>query len=249
MLKLIIGGAESGKSAYAQRLIETDHQSFQKSFQKSFQNGFRKKAVGSNELRGELIYLATMDLPKEPGALDRESLGRIERHVKMREGKGYRLIERPKDPGETVHMLSPDSFVLIEDITNLCANEMFLGDPDDMLQGTGLAGKTDDAKDTENRRSDTAAVEGKDAGSDNFYIDRLSEKIVSGIDMICKQCREAVAVTGELCSDGILYEKETVLYLKLLSRVNYELARRADYVAEIVCGLANVIKDETDGTC
>ena len=62
MLKLVIGGAASGKSEFAQRLIEED-------------------ARG-----GELVYLATME------AKDRESLARIERHLRLREGRGYATL-------------------------------------------------------------------------------------------------------------------------------------------------------------
>ncbi len=179
MLKLVIGGAASGKSEFAQRLIEED-------------------AGG-----GELVYLATME------ARDKESLTRIERHVRLREGRSYRTVECCRDIGRAAELIKEGSFVLIEDITNLCANEMFSDRGTVIRDVLGLAGRITDG------------------------IERLCETAGSG---------EAVAVTGELFSDTNVYEGDVRTYLKLLSEVNRRLAERAQYVAEIVCGLPNRLK-------
>ena len=179
MLKLVIGGAASGKSEYAQKLIEKD-------------------AKGR-----ELVYLATME------AKDRESLARIERHLKLREGLGFCTLERFRDIGSAAALVREGSFVLIEDITNLCANEMF-PDPGTVIRDVG----------------------------------GLAEKITDGIEKLCMALGsgEAVAVTGELFSDGKVYDEDVMTYLKLLSEVNYRLAERAFQVDEIVCGLPDRLK-------
>ena len=93
MTVLVIGGAASGKSAYAERLLRG--------------------------LSGDApkIYVATM---KPYGA---EAAARIAKHRTARTGKGFVTLERFTNlAGLTV----PDkSAVLLEDLGNLCANEMF----------------------------------------------------------------------------------------------------------------------------
>ncbi len=49
-------------------------------------------------------------------------------------------------------------------------------------------------------------------------------------------------VTNEIFSDGGRYDGMTDLYLRNLALLNRELAREADLVAEVVCGLPNVLK-------
>ena len=104
-------------------------------------------------LPGERIYLATM----EP--FGSEARERIRRHLLLREGKGFTTIERFTDIGNVP--LPAQANVLLEDIGNLLAGEMFREDgsgEDAVLSGmeklltrcrhltvvtneTGLAGK------------------------------------------------------------------------------------------------------------
>ena len=65
------------------------------------------------------VYLATMQ------AADGESAARVERHRLQRAGLGFETIERPADVGAVP--LKSGSLVLLEDIPNLLANEMFSG--------------------------------------------------------------------------------------------------------------------------
>ena len=46
-----------------------------------------------------------------------------------------------------------------------------------------------------------------------------------------------VVVTNELFSDGMDYDPETLAYLDVLARLNRAVARRADRVYEVVCGI------------
>lgn len=92
MLTLVVGGALSGKSAYAERLI--------------LRSGAQKR-----------IYLATM----EP--FGDEAAARIEKHRAMRRDKGFDTVECYVNLSGLT--LPPDSAVLLEDMGNLCANELF----------------------------------------------------------------------------------------------------------------------------
>ena len=91
MLTLIIGGASSGKSRFAEELIR--------------------------QLPGSRIYLATME---NAGAENRK---RIAFHREMRKDKGFETIECPV--AISAVSLPEDANVLLEDLPNLVANEMF----------------------------------------------------------------------------------------------------------------------------
>lgn len=84
------------------------------------------------DLRGVKIYLATM----RPFGEEAEAM--IERHRKMRAGKGFSTVERYSDIGGAD--IPDGAGVLLEDMGNLLANEMFsengLTDPvDKILEG------------------------------------------------------------------------------------------------------------------
>ena len=69
------------------------------------------------KLKGERIYLATM------AAGDPESLRRIARHRKQREHLGFATVEQPLRLSDAV--IPAGANVLLEDLSNLLANEMF----------------------------------------------------------------------------------------------------------------------------
>ena len=64
-----------------------------------------------------LLYLATM------AAEDGESRLRVARHRAQRAGKGFATLERPA--GLAGLALPPGATVLLEDLGNLCANELY----------------------------------------------------------------------------------------------------------------------------
>ncbi len=69
------------------------------------------------------VYIATMQV------YDRESEIRVERHRAQRAGLGFRTVECEKDLAAV--QVQAESVVLLEDLVNLTANEMFDGgDPD-----------------------------------------------------------------------------------------------------------------------
>lgn len=95
MLTLVIGGSGSGKSAYAERL--------------------------AGQYPGKRVYLATMEV------YDEESRARIRRHRAQRSHLGMETIEKSSDLSdpETLKRIPPDACLLLEDLSNLLANEMF----------------------------------------------------------------------------------------------------------------------------
>ena len=91
MFTLVIGGAASGKSEYAERIV-----------------------TGQD---GPRVYLAAME-PFGP-----EAGARIARHRAMRAAGGFETVERYTDVGKAP--LPEGANVLLEDLGNLTANEMF----------------------------------------------------------------------------------------------------------------------------
>ncbi len=65
------------------------------------------------------VYLATMQVWGE------EDRQRVARHREMRKNKGFQTVEKPSDIGEVE--IPPDCTVLLEDLSNVSANECFGG--------------------------------------------------------------------------------------------------------------------------
>ena len=138
------------------------------------------------------IYLAAMQV------FDEESRARVERHRAMRAGKGFETIEAPTALWNTD--LPAGATVLLEDLSNLLANEMF------SPEGGG------------------------------------SEAALRGVQSLLVRCEHLILVTNEVFSGGTDYAGETEDYLAELAWLNRTLAAEADTVAEVVCGLPNVLK-------
>lgn len=80
----------------------------------------------SNALGGKVAYIATMQ------PFGEEANKRIARHLKLREGKGFLTVERYTDlAGVSESLKDRADTLLIECLSNLCANELF------SLEGAG----------------------------------------------------------------------------------------------------------------
>lgn len=66
--------------------------------------------------------------------------------------------------------------------------------------------------------------------------------IVDGVEALLSQCAGLVVVSSEVFTGGNRYAEGTEDYLRLLARVNRALARRADRVCEVTCGLPQYYK-------
>ena len=104
MTVLVIGGAASGKSAYAENLLC------------ALAGGAESLLCGVSG-GAEKVYIATMERRGTEAEI------RIARHRQSRAGRGFRTLERPTDlPGVQVPI---GSAALLEDLGNLCANELY----------------------------------------------------------------------------------------------------------------------------
>lgn len=168
---------------------------------------------------GIRYYIATMQI------YDAEGEKKVERHRKLRAGKGFLTIESPINVGkiqfacageaeqaqyrqETVRKVQGSSekkSALLECMSNLTANEMFTKD--------GMKSE-----------------------------EEVVEKIVSEIQILSQKLDNLVIVTNNVFEDGVIYDAGTMEYLRALGRINAALARLADRVAEVVVGIPVELK-------
>ena len=185
------------------------------------------------------IYFATM-LP-----YGKESERTILRHRLLREGKGFSTIECASNLEQIE--IDPESSILLEDLPNLVANELYTGvdagalDDLDAWLDDGLAddfsakagegagsGSATGPEAGENTGSDPAA--GQEADSDP------AESLETDLRHLMR-AKNLVIVTGDIFSDGMEYDEDTEQYRRLLAKINVWAARHADEVVEVVCGI------------
>ena len=150
MFLLVLGGAASGKSAYAEEWLV--------------------KKSGTEKL----FYLAAMS------AKDKESLERIKRHRRMRKEKGFLTIERYLDYSSFCFPQTGEKpSALLECVSNLLANEMFSGKKSGQEAAAAvLEGVARLLKLTENLAvvSNVVSFDGvRYSGQTKEYIDALSQ--------------------------------------------------------------------------
>lgn len=168
---------------------------------------------------GIRYYIATMQI------YDAEGEKKVERHRKLRAGKGFLTIESPMnvgkiqfvcagEPGQAQYRQeaerkgqcsSEKKSALLECMSNLTANEMFTKD--------GMKSE-----------------------------EEVVEKIVSEIQILSQKLDNLVIVTNNVFEDGVIYDAGTMEYLKALGRINAALAGLADRVAEVVVGIPVELK-------
>ena len=168
---------------------------------------------------GIKYYIATMQI------YDAEGEKKVERHRKLRAGKGFLTIESPMNVGKIefacageveqaqyrqeaerkVQGSSEKKSALLECMSNLTANEMFTKD--------GMKSE-----------------------------EEVVEKIVSEMQTFSQKLDNLVIVTNNVFEDGVIYDAGTMEYLKALGRINAALARLADRVAEVVVGIPVELK-------
>lgn len=66
--------------------------------------------------------------------------------------------------------------------------------------------------------------------------------ILDGVGALLSQCGDLIVVSNEVFTGGGSYAGGTEDYLRLVAEVNRALARRADRVCEVVCGLPQYCK-------
>lgn len=162
---------------------------------------------------GRLLYIATMYPYKwNTTEIDPETMQRIERHRAMRADKGFDTVECYR---HVEHIVAKrQDVLLLECMSNLLANEMYL-EPDS------------------NAGSDMAET-----------MSPVSNKIVQALVNLSTRVQELVIVTNDVFSDGgsLTYDESTREYVKNLAEINCALARVAETVTEVVCGIPVIVK-------
>ena len=162
---------------------------------------------------GRLLYIATMYPYKwNMTEIDPETMQRIERHRAMRADKGFDTVECYR---HVEHIVAKrQDVLLLECMSNLLANEMYL-EPDS------------------NAGSDMAET-----------MSPVSNKIVQALIDLSTRVQDVVIVTNDVFSDGgsLTYDESTREYVKNLAEINCALARVAETVTEVVCGIPVIVK-------
>lgn len=158
-------------------------------------------------------YIATMQV------YDEEGRKKVARHQRLRAGKGFQTIEQPRNMHKVAEIVTRDrketeNEALLECMSNLVANEMFDGETEDFASGM-----------SETEREDF-----------------LVEKVTGGIRTLAEKLDKLVIVSNNVFEDGISYDAQTMSYIRVLGRVNQELARMADHVTEVVVGIPVKVK-------
>lgn len=158
-------------------------------------------------------YIATMQV------YDEEGRKKVARHQRLRAGKGFQTIEQPRNMHKAAEIVTRDrketeNEALLECMSNLVANEMFDGETEDFASGM-----------SETEREDF-----------------LVEKVTGGIRTLAEKLDKLVIVSNNVFEDGISNDAQTMSYIRVLGRVNQELARMADHVTEVVVGIPVKVK-------
>lgn len=211
MLHIVYGGSASGKSSYAE------------SFAMSLQSD------------GRLLYIATMYPYKwNTTEIDPETMRRIERHRAMRADKGFDTVECYR---HVEHIVAErQDVLLLECMSNLLANEMYL-EPDAADAGrSAMDAEAQAMVDVEKAENDSTA--GSDM-ADAQTLSPVSERIVQTLIDLSTRVQDVVIVTNDVFSDGgsLTYDESTREYVKNLAEINCALAREAETVTEVVCGI------------
>ena len=198
MMILINGGSSSGKSAFAETLIEEQEKKEEvmaESTGKSMRGGARK-----TDMRHQpSCYLATMI------AWDEECRERIRKHRKMREKKNFMTIECPVDLLKAE--VPAGSRCLLECVSNLAANEMYRRDMEDpengamerILEGIRMIRKN----------ADFLVVVTNDVSGDQGPYSEETEayrKLLGGIN--CTLAGEADEVYEVICGEPVMVKKK-----------------------------------------
>lgn len=116
MIHLVTGGSGSGKSEYAENWL-TDGSKKCEYTKSGLTDG---NAQEDQQKDGTYIYIATMQPYTE------ETLQKIERHHRLRAGKGFQTLEKYMDLAELE--IPKNQGILLECISNLVANELYKED-------------------------------------------------------------------------------------------------------------------------
>ena len=211
MIIIVTGASGSGKSEYAE--------------------GVAVKLAG----KGDLYYLATMRVYGEEG------VRRVERHRKLRAGKGFQTVECPVKVDESFAQVC-----MSESLEQTCDTSHGRAGMSEILEQecTKLDEKVWMPVALLECMSNLVANEMfPETAGDEINVNCV-ENIIRQIRHLRDQTGHLVIVTNQIFEDGIIYEPETMEYIRNLGQINQLLAEMADSVIEVVAGIPIFIKGE-----
>ncbi len=72
--------------------------------------------------------------------------------------------------------------------------------------------------------------------------ERTVEAVMEGVTHLLAKAAHVVVVTNEIFSDGYVYDPDTTRYQEALGMINQQMAKLADAVVEVVCGIPLCLK-------
>ena len=115
---LIIGGSKSGKSEASEKIALTLSRETKSMIW--CESLTQRRSVRQVSL-DKVIYIATMK------PYDKEDEERIKKHIQNRVGLNFTTLEVQRNLHEIVNNIKSDDTVLLDSITSLLTNEMFIG--------------------------------------------------------------------------------------------------------------------------
>ncbi len=165
-MTLVIGGASSGKSEYAESIF-----------------------AGSKDI--DKYYIATMKVSSD------EDRKRVERHLSLRNGKGYKTIEQEKDVCKISFFSRGDA--ILEDLPNLLANEMF-EDINSVPEASLVAGKITEDILKLNKHFDSLVIVSDNVFDDGEIYDEFTVNYLKALSIIhrklSEQCDQVIEVVA-----------------------------------------------------
>ena len=115
---LIIGGSKSGKSEASEKIALTLSRETKSMI---WCESLTQRRSVSRVSLDKVIYIATMK------PYDKEDEERIKKHIQNRVGLNFTTLEVQRNLHEIVNNIKSDDTVLLDSITSLLTNEMFIG--------------------------------------------------------------------------------------------------------------------------
>lgn len=267
-LYIVTGGSASGKSIYAEQLVETI--SGQKKGTSQLGNRIFGQDKGTGQLEdtisgqkketGQLtephrfLYLATMfpyqwePLQKGLYVMDLEVEKRIEKHRQQRAQRGFQTIECYTNLAKLRDEFAwrTGDVLLLECMSNLLANECYLpmGKLQSYIKTDASADQIQDI-DGQTKLKQQMNLDPQSAVDQQIALEpqiALEQQVLMPILQIADKIHGLVLVTNEIFSSGEQYSEETRRYVQLLGTCNQRLAECAHSVTEVVCGIPLQIK-------
>ncbi|MGN0334592.1 MAG: bifunctional adenosylcobinamide kinase/adenosylcobinamide-phosphate guanylyltransferase [Lachnospiraceae bacterium] len=82
---------------------------------------------------------------------------------------------------------------------------------------------------------------------ENGAKEQAAEDIIEGLEHLKRTCDHVIVVTNEIFSDGMEYDRDMILYLKTLGKINCWLAAHSEKAVEVVYSIPVVLKGNFGG--